>query len=67
MGALQNRICCDLGLDRRVNMIRIRQSRPDAGLLFQVKVPKNFLVVASSLGGGKMAFEKMYESNGFRE
>ena len=31
-------------------MAHVRQSRPDSGLGFQVKVPKTFQVVPSSLG-----------------
>ena len=34
-------------------MIHVRQSRPDAGLVFQVKVFHDFLVVAVSLGSGR--------------
>ena len=33
-------------------MAHIRQSRPDSGLGFQVKVLKHFQVVLSSLGSG---------------
>jgi len=33
-------------------MAHIRQSRPDTGLAFQVKVPINFQGVPSSLGSG---------------
>ena len=36
----------------RANMEHIRQSRPDSGLGFQVKVRKTFQVVPSSLGSG---------------
>jgi len=36
----------------RANMARKRQSRPDFGLGFQVKVLKTFEVVPSSLGSG---------------
>ena len=34
----------------RENMARVRQSRPDSGLGFQVKVLETFQVVSSSLG-----------------
>ena len=34
----------------RANMAHVRQSRPDYGLVFQVKVPTTFEVVPSSLG-----------------
>jgi len=36
----------------RENMVYIRQSRPDSGLDFQVKVLKTFSVVSSSIGIG---------------
>ena len=36
----------------RANTAHIRQSRQDSGLVFQVKVPKTFQVVPSSLGSG---------------
>jgi len=37
----------------RANMAHVRQSRPDSGLGFQVKVLKPFQVDPSSLGGGQ--------------
>ena len=36
----------------RANMAYIRQSRPDSGLGFQVKVVEAFQLVLSSLGSG---------------
>jgi len=36
----------------RANMAHVRQSRPDSGLGFQVKVLKPFKVVPFSLGSG---------------
>jgi len=36
----------------RANMAHVRQSRPDSGIGFQVKVPEMFQVVPCSLGSG---------------
>ena len=45
---------CELRACRcRANMAHTRQSRPDYGLGFQVKVPKTFYVVPSSVAIGK--------------
>ena len=41
-----------LGYRCRANMAHIRQSRPDSGLGFQVKILTPFHVVPSSLGSG---------------
>ena len=40
------------GMRCRTSMAHTRQSRPDSGLGFQVKVLKTFQVVPSSLGSG---------------
>ena len=40
------------GASLQANMARIRESRPDSGPVFQVKVLTTFQVVPSSLGSG---------------
>ena len=41
----------------RANVAPIRQSRPDSGLGFQVRVLETISVVPSSLGNGSLKFD----------